>query len=182
MTNSENLGNKVKNLRKQKKLTLKQVSQETGLSISFLSQLEHSKTSATLLSLKRISEALGVNPSYFFSSETQGSRSAITRNIVDTKNLTENRFIYKDLSGEMENPLFVPNLIILNPGDNRGNNFTHKGQEFLYVLEGTLTIEVNHEEVLLQPYDCIFLESSTPHNWYNRTDKTIKFLCISSTE
>ncbi|GAA0441228.1 MAG: helix-turn-helix domain-containing protein [Bacillota bacterium] len=182
MNHTQNLGSKVKNLRKQKKLTLKQVSEKTGLSISFLSQLEHSKTSATLLSLKRISEALGVNPSYFFSSSMDNSRSAITRNIVDMANLTENRFIYKDLTGGMENPLFVPNLIILNPGDNRGNNFSHKGQEFLYVLEGTLTIEVDYEEAILQPYDCIFLDSSTPHNWYNYTDKPIKFLCISSRE
>ncbi|WP_077319813.1 helix-turn-helix domain-containing protein [Virgibacillus proomii] len=181
METSWNLGVRIKQLRKQKNLTLKNISEKTGLSISFLSQLEHSKTSATLESFKKISDALEVHPSYFFN-QPKSSRSVITRNIVDTLNATENRFIYKNLSGRMENPAFIPNLIILDPDANRGNNFSHKGQEFLYVLEGTLTIEVDHQLEVLHPHDCVFLDSSKPHYWYNRTDKPIKFLCISTTE
>ncbi|WP_077297074.1 helix-turn-helix domain-containing protein [Virgibacillus pantothenticus] len=182
MTQTTHIGKKINELRKRKNITLKIISQQTGLSISFLSQLEHGKTSATLESLKKISESLGVNPSYFFSETNEKSRSTITRNIVDTTNLTENRFIYKDLSGGVKDPAFIPNLIILDPGANRGNNFSHKGQEFLYVLEGTLTIEVDDYVDVLQPYDCVFLDSSKPHYWYNKTDKPIKFLCISSTD
>ncbi|SHH02425.1 helix-turn-helix domain-containing protein [Virgibacillus chiguensis] len=176
------IGKRINELRKRKKLTLKNISEQTGLSISFLSQLEHGKTSATLESLKRISESLDVNPSYFFSETDDDSRSTITRNTVDTANLTENRFIYKSLSGGMKDPAFIPNLIILDPGANRGNNFSHKGHEFLFVLEGTLTIEVNNCVNVLQPYDCVFLDSSKPHYWFNKTDKPIKFLCISTND
>lgn len=60
------IGAKIKSLRKERKLTLKQIADQTNLSISFLSQVERSKSSITLESLKKISEALGVNPSYFF--------------------------------------------------------------------------------------------------------------------
>ncbi|MEC5423113.1 XRE family transcriptional regulator [Virgibacillus sp. C22-A2] len=177
----EDLGKKVKQLRKKNKLTLKEVSLKTNLSISFLSQLEHSKTSATLESIKKISDALGVNPSYFFTSPISTSEPSIIRDIMKSSNMTENRFVYKDLSGGMEDPLFLPNLIILNPGDNRGNNFSHKGQEFIYVVEGTLTIEVEDEMFTLNQYDCIFLDSSTPHYWLNKTAQPIKFLCVSAT-
>lgn len=62
------IGVKIKSLRKERKLTLKQIADQTNLSISFLSQVERSKSSITLESLKKISEALGVNPSYFFQS------------------------------------------------------------------------------------------------------------------
>lgn len=178
----EKLGVKMRELRKQKKITLKEVSEKTGLSISFLSQLENSKTSATLESLKKISEALGVNPSYFFSQKDHHSRSIITRSEENSSSLKRSKFIYSDLTGNMENPLFLPNLIILNPGDNRGNNFTHKGQEFLYVLEGSLTLLLNEEEHILFPNDSIFINATSPHYWLNKTNKPVKFLCISATE
>lgn len=178
----EELGTKVKQLRKQQKRTLKQISEETGLSISFLSQLEHAKTSATLESVKKISESLNVNPSYFFEKPHTGTKSTVVRHESVESDLQENKFIYRDLSGGMESSLFSPILIILNPGDNRGSNFSHKGQEFLYVLEGTLTIHIEGEEHVLYPHDSIFLQSSKLHYWLNKTDRTIKFLCVSAVE
>ncbi len=178
----KDLGLKIKALRNKRKMTLKEISNKTGLSISFISQLEHSKTSATLESFKKISEALGVSPSYFFSITEGSSKSIITRSDDHDKSLKRTKFIYSDLTGNMENPLFIPNLIILNPGDNRGSNFTHQGQEFLFVLEGVLTILLNNEEYTLFSYDSVFLDASTPHYWLNKTDDAIKFLCISSTK
>ncbi|WP_077329194.1 helix-turn-helix domain-containing protein [Virgibacillus siamensis] len=177
---TDELGTKIKQLRKQQKLTLKQIAEDTGLSISFLSQLEHSKTSVTLESLKKISESLNVNPSYFFAKPQTASTSTVVRHESVETELRENKFIYRDLSGGMDNPLFSPILIILNPGDNRGSNFSHKGQEFLYVLEGTLTIHIEGEEHVLHPHDSIFLQSSKSHYWLNQTDQTIKFLCVSA--
>lgn len=179
---SEDLGARIKKLRKEKQLTLKEIAEKTNLSISFISQLEHNKTSATLESFKKISEALNVSPSYFFSDPTNESQSTVVKGTADDINFKESTFIYRDLKGSMENPLFLPILVILNPGDNRGNNFTHKGQEFLYVLEGTLTVLLEHEEFILKPNDSIFLDSSKPHYWQNNTDQPIKFLCISATE
>ncbi|MFC3039814.1 helix-turn-helix domain-containing protein [Virgibacillus xinjiangensis] len=176
----EALGANIKQLRKRKKLTLKQISQQTGLSISFLSQLENGKSSATLESLKKISDTLGVNPSHFFDEPEKDPEEAIARNTSDVDDLGENTFIYRDLTGKMQNPLFTPILVVLNPGDNQGNNITHSGQEFLYVLEGTLTVMINQTEYTLEPYDSIFVDSSKPHYWLNRTEETVKFLCVSA--
>ncbi|MGM8212948.1 helix-turn-helix domain-containing protein [Virgibacillus sp. W0430] len=177
---SKLLGEQVRELRKKKQMTLKQVAEKTGFSISFISQLEHAKTSATLESLKKISEALGVTPSYFFSDTKAKTKSKVIRNVLNASSGQENNFIYKDLSGNVENPILSPNLIILNPGGNRGSNLTHSGQEFLYVLEGTLTVMIREETYDLHPYDCILIDSSTPHYWLNKTDEPIKFLCVSA--
>lgn len=179
---SNQLGKRIKQLRLEKNLTLKEVSDKTGLSISFISQLEHNKTSATLESFKKISDALGVNPSYFFTTPETDITSAVVRGALDQTNYEKNTFIYRDLKGNMENPLFMPILVVLHPGDNRGNNFTHKGQEFLYVLEGTLTVLLKDQKFTLEPNDCIFLDSSKPHYWQNRTEQPVKFLCIAATE
>lgn len=179
---SEQLGERIKQLRLDKNLTLKDVAKRTGLSISFLSQLEHNKTSATLESFKKVSDALGVNPSYFFTTAHAEAQSTVVRGALDQVNYETNTFIYRDLKGTMENPLFMPILVVLHPGDNRGNNLTHKGQEFLYVLEGTLTVILNEETFTLQPNDCIFLDSAKPHYWQNHTKEPVKFLCVAATE
>jgi len=179
---NEGLGERIKHLRQEKNLTLKDVSEKTDLSISSISQLEHSKTSATLESFKKISEALDVSPSYFFSKPDKEQQSTVVKGSSDHFKFKESKFIYRDLKGNMENPLFLPILVILNPGDNRGSNFTHKGQEFLYVLEGTLTVLLDKEAFTLQPYDSIFLDASTPHYWQNNTEQPVKFLCVAATE
>ncbi|KAB2328315.1 helix-turn-helix domain-containing protein [Cytobacillus depressus] len=174
------IGVKIKSLRKERKLTLKQIADQTNLSISFISQVERAKSSITLESLKKISEALGVNPSYFFSESDKQVAPAVMRNIISKTNTLHNQFFYRDLAGNIENPLFNPILVLLNPGATREETYSHSGQEFLYVLEGKLTIIIDKEEHDLNPFDCIFLDSTTPHNWRNKTDSTVKFLCISS--
>lgn len=177
----KSIGEKIKHLRKKMKLTLKEVSDKTNLSISFLSQVERMKSSLTLESLKKISEVLQVNPSYFFSDEEKiPSQSVIVRGIEDEVDLTINQFMYKDLSGNNSNLNFSPMLVILNPGDNKGKPFTHAGNEFLYILEGNLAVLIDNKEHHLSSHDSIIINANSPHYWLNHTDKPVKFLCVSS--
>lgn len=177
---NENIGKKIKALRKSKKFTLKEIADQTGLSISFLSQVERLKSSLTLESLKKISEALQVNPSYFFSEEQQQSKSIITRDSEFETQKMLSQFIYKDLSSSHTKLNFSPILVVLNPGENEGNPFSHSGVEFLYVLEGTLSVLLDDEELHLHAHDSIVIDAIQPHYWLNHTDSPVKFLCISS--
>lgn len=174
----DRLGENIKQLRKQKKFTLKQVAEETDLSISFLSQLENGKSSVTLESLKKISETLGVNPSYFFQDEVKSPAISDWHHMLSK--LGEGGFLYYDLTGEMEKPMFSPILVLINAGETRGNPLTHRGQEFLYVLEGTLTVLIHDKELTLEPHESIFFDSTQLHYWINNTNKPVKFLCISA--
>ena len=65
------IGVRLKEIRKEKKMTLKDLAEGAGVSISFLSQVERGKSSVTLESLRKISEVLGVNPSTFFPSNNE---------------------------------------------------------------------------------------------------------------
>lgn len=169
----ENLGSSIKEIRQQKKMTLKDLSEETELSISFLSQLERGKSSATLKSLKKISLALGVNPSYFFQQEN------LNQNDTITTRLSESQFYYKDLSGNLEQPAFSPLLIVMKPGQREESLMTHTGQEFIYMLEGQLTVQIKDGVHTLNPGESIMFDSMDPHYWYNYTNEDIRFLCIS---
>lgn len=183
MTNymDNTIGDKIKNLRKEKKLTLKEISEKTHLSISFLSQVERMKSSLTLESLKKISEVLQVNPSYFFTNETSETQQpTVIRGMDKHGDSNLDQFIYKDLSGKHPNLGFNPLLVILNPGENKGKQFTHHGKEFLYVLEGELTVQINEDDYRLLEHDSIIINSSSPHYWLNLTKDPVKFLCVSS--
>ncbi|MFD1929189.1 helix-turn-helix domain-containing protein [Sporosarcina siberiensis] len=174
------IGEKIKTLRKNKKLTLKDLANGTDLSISFLSQVERMQSSLTLESLKKISDALGVNPSYFFQESKKQSQSSIVRSIMKEEDYATTEFIYRDLSGNNSALNFSPILVVLKPGGNRGNPFSHRGFEFIYVLDGMLTVEIDTVEHQLYSNDSIVIDSKKPHYWWNRTNDTVRFLCVSS--
>ncbi|ASJ55715.1 DNA-binding protein [Brevibacillus formosus] len=174
------IGVLIKSLRVGKKKTLKQIAEKTQLSISFLSQVERGKSSITLESLKKISEALGVSPGYFFSGESSGGNEQVRRASKGRSGLLNAPFVYEDLSGDLANPTLVPILVTLSPHGEKGTPFVHKGQEFIYVLEGVLTLLLGEEEHDLFPGDSIHMDSSVPHNWVNRTGEVTRFLCVNS--
>ncbi|PUB09583.1 helix-turn-helix domain-containing protein [Paenisporosarcina sp. OV554] len=164
------VGITLKSLRKERKLTLKDLAAETGVSISFLSQVERGKSSVTLESLKKIADALSVNPSVFFAKD----------DVQDDLSIRQERFFYKDLSHGVQDASFSPILVTLQPGENEGNAFSHGGHEFLFVVEGLLTVEIDGKPVQLNEQQSILFDARKTHYWYNHTEHIVRFLVVSS--
>ena len=139
----DNIGEIIKKLRLEHQLTLKEVAIRTGLSISFLSQVERGKSSITLQSLSRIAEAFNVSRSYFFNNQT--TKSSIYKNKGKDLNFKDSYFIYQSLTGNMNDPLFEPMLVILLQNEEMEKPSSHSGQEFVYVMEGTLTLVIEDD-------------------------------------
>lgn len=178
----KDLGIKIKELRTSQKLTLKELSEKTNLSIGYISQLERGLTSVAISSLKSISEALGVDLSYFFLSFKQ-SNKRILRSYEQEVSLIENsRFIYYNLANDKECNDFTPVLITVLPNQVKEDvtPYSHPGEEFIYVLEGVLTVFIDNEKHDLYPGDSVHISSTTPHNWCNHTSKVVKILSINS--
>ena len=177
-----NIGIRMKELRKGKKMTLKQVAEKTDLSISFLSQVEHSKCSITIESLMKISEALDVKPSFFFSETEDRNMKQIAINkqgSLEERKVVSN-FSYEDLSGKFPNQTFLPTMVTLQPRKEGVRPMPHSGQEFIFVLDGVLTVIFEKDEVSLNKGESIHMESTVPHNWINKTDEAVQFLYVSS--
>ncbi|TWT25339.1 helix-turn-helix domain-containing protein [Planomicrobium sp. CPCC 101110] len=166
----DSMGIILKNLRKERKLTLKELAEQTGVSISFLSQVERGKSSATLESLKRFADALDVNPGVFFEENTGRDE------LAERKAL----FHYKDLSHGVKHSNLSPILVTLYPGENEWSPFAHSGFEFLFVLEGLLTVEIDGERSQLSEQESVLFDASKKHYWANHTEKDVRFLVVSS--
>lgn len=177
----KDIGQKIKELRNLKGFTLKQLSIESDLSISFLSQVERGITSIAVTSLEKIASVFEVDLSYFFSPPSKHDSLIIRSYEQEVFSLEETR-VYKRLASDTEDKILEPMLITLFPQDSKHNvaTYAHEGEEFAYVLEGILTIQVNEKQYQLNPGDSLHLSSNTPHEWANFTNKLVKVLCVST--
>ncbi|MTI55942.1 helix-turn-helix domain-containing protein [Geosporobacter ferrireducens] len=178
----ENIGQKIKELRVSKKITLKDLSKKTGLSIAFLSQLERGLTSAAIMSLKNIAEALEVDISYFFAPPFENSKRVIRSYEQEIFHIENSKFIYYNLANDAEGKALTPFLVTIYPerGQDQVIPYAHEGEEFIYVLEGILTLYLENEKYDLYPGDSLHIDSSVPHNWANFTNKVVKILSVNT--
>jgi len=167
------IGSKVKELRTQKKMTLKELSEKTNLSTGFLSQLERGLTS--------IAEALEVELSYFFSSAKRKERVIQRSYEREVYNIDNCLYVNYVLSNSINDKTMLPRLIEIlpNSSDEELSSFHHEGEEFIYVLEGILTLFINNERQNLYPGDCAHIDSKVCHNFTNYTNKITKILIVS---
>lgn len=176
------IGSKINKLRTDKKLTLKELSQLTNLSVGFLSQLERGLTTVAIDSLDNISRALGVDINYFFSiSKDQNNivQKSYEREVIfmDSEN-----FVQYHLSHSLADKNLLPRLIEVFPKKDNETvlSYAHEGEEFIYILEGILTYYYNGERYELYPGDSVHICSTSSHNWENNTNKIVRLLMVNT--
>lgn len=176
------IGEKVKTLRQELNMTLKDLSEKTGLSTGFLSQLERGMTSIAVDSLSQMAEILEVNLSYFFP-KVQSANNTILRyqerKLFQIENL---KYMHYHLSGELKDKTMLPRMVEILPGetDETVSAYGHQGEEFVYVIEGCLTLFLDDEKHVLYPRDSAHYNSSRNHNWANYTNQVVKIIVVSS--
>ena len=129
------------------------------------------KIQCHLESLRKISDALQVDPSAFFN-EGDDAQDDLSERLE--------QFHYKDLSNGMKDAGYSPILVTLNPGENEGNPFAHSGYEFLFVVEGVLTVEADGEQFELKEQESTMFDARKIHYWFNKTHEAVRFLLVSS--
>ncbi|SMD02716.1 helix-turn-helix domain-containing protein [Sporomusa malonica] len=178
---SKDIGGKVKELRTRKKMTLKELGEKTSLSTGFLSQLERGLTSIATDSLEKIAEAVDVDLSYFFVGCTKNRNSIIRSYEKEVFQIINGHFVHYHLTNNSAEKAILPRLIELLPINCSEDisPYAHEGEEFVYVLEGTLTLFLNNEQFELFPGDSAHYNSSIVHNWANYTNKMVRLLVTS---
>lgn len=166
------LGTHVRKARKRRGLTIQQVAELSGMSISFISQLERDLLSPSVNSLQKISRALGIQIGGFFESQGTGGRvvRANERPRLIYPESTEEEYLLTPIKSEKLQVLYYR----LKPGASSGElPYSHDSDEECgIVLKGTLEVQVANEVYLLRDGDSITFPSRLPHTWRN-TGKTI---------
>ncbi|MCX5907950.1 MAG: cupin domain-containing protein [Deltaproteobacteria bacterium] len=167
------LGEKIRDLRRQKRYALRQVAAKTGLSIPLLSQIENNAVSPPLATLIRIAGALDVSMGYFFREEEVREKAVVVRK-EERKKVFRRLPPQHDLSGYTYQALaytkaakhMEPFLIEFEPIIKENLNFlTHRGEEFHFVFRGRLAFYYQDEEIVLRAGDSVYFDSSVPHTF-----------------
>lgn len=174
---NDSFGSELRKVRKSKKMTLQVLSEKSGLSISFLSQVERERRTLTFTSLNKIADALDVNVNFFFGD----SNSNVKKKVKDSR-VEGGHFSYTSLTGRMNDPDFIPAVIELSANESRQVPYRHSGQEFVYVLSGQLEVELDGIKETLSADESIHIDSSIAHHWYNATDEVTTILLVSSSK
>lgn len=171
-TSVNNIGKRVREARHAKGLTLRQVADRSGLSVGFLSQVERGVSDPRVVSLFAISEALGVVPAALLGEngvqdvqepEVGASLVVSTAGSCLSLEVPDWPVTYKWLSGP-RSPLGGEMCIAAFPRNTQLPPAQHAGEEFAYVLKGTVLVRAGDSESRLSAGDSFQLRGSEPHS------------------
>jgi len=171
------IGRKIKRLRIQKGLTLEELASRSELTKGFLSQLERDLTSPSIATLNDIVEALGSSLAEFFKEEEQEKLVFRKKDFfVDER---EEYTIHWIVPNTQKNAM-EPILIELPQGISSFEMDPHSGEEFGYVLEGTVVLVDGEERYIVHKGETFYLSGKRPHYLRNEKKTTAKVLWIST--
>jgi transcriptional regulator with XRE-family HTH domain len=164
------IGERIKQLRLKKSMGLVELGRHTGLSASFLSQLETGRVVPTLRNLARIAMVFSRDLSYFFEREAQTlfrvhrgkDRLRLPQTGVD-----EPSYFFESLGYLVPDRQLDPYFAEFVPTapDREPKSHRHFGCEFLYVLSGELTVRHGAGVHQLEGGDAVYFDASTPHSY-----------------
>jgi transcriptional regulator with XRE-family HTH domain len=164
------IGERIKRLRLKKSMGLVELGKHTGLSASFLSQLETGRVVPTLRNLARIAMVFSKDLSYFFETEPHAvfrvhrkrDRVRLPQTGVESPTYTFESLGYMVPDRHMD-PYFAEFMPVAKTPETKAH--MHPGSEFLYVLDGELAIAHGDHEYTLEAGDAVYFDASTPHSY-----------------
>ncbi len=161
------VGNRLRELRTERGHSMRALAKLSGLSTNALSMIERGKTSPSVSTLYKLSDALEVPITAFF--RTEPPREAIVFLKSNARSRVEfQRGLWEGLGGESFIGRVEPFMLTLEGGATSGpHGLVHSGHEFVICLKGQLEYEVEEQRFTLQPGDSLLFASKLRHRWRN---------------
>ncbi len=180
-----NLGQKIRKLRQEKRLTLQELSELTSLSKPLLSQIENEQVVPPIATLLKIAKGLKVGIHFFFEDEGDRQKYVLMRGEKGKTSRRRSRndspqvYLYRTLAPGIRHKKMEPFLVEFELAEwNNSFLYNHEGEEFIYLLEGELEFHYGAEVLQLKPGDSIYYDSSEPHGYVSRGEKKAKAVAV----
>jgi transcriptional regulator with XRE-family HTH domain len=154
----ETLGERIRAAREMRNLTLEDISSRTGIDVIVLKRIESSEMAPPLGQLIKLGKALDMKMGYFISPGVDKPLTVVRKGQGQTvarygkKKSQQYGYTYESLAPEKADRMMEPFIVTLLPTD--ADEFSaHDGQEFLFVLEGEMKVQVGDRTELLHPGD-----------------------------
>lgn len=178
-----NTSTNARSIRKEKKMSLKELSEKSGLSMAYLSNFENGKVNITIASLYQIAKALDVSVKALLATEEDKNILVVPSDkrfaiVEDSEHEFPpiQEFLTRGASFDMQ-----VTVMHMSPHTDSGKPKTHDSEEFVYVLKGSVTVcigETNH--IKLKEGDFAYYSALNLHYWMNDSDESTDFLAVAS--
>jgi 2-oxoglutarate ferredoxin oxidoreductase subunit gamma len=179
-----NVGERVREVRENRGLSIEDISQRTGIPVAILEEIEEETIAPPLGTVIKLAKALEMKMGYFISGKEDrpftivrvDDRKVISR--YDSKKGKHYGYEFESLAPHKKDRHMEPFLVTLEPVDTDEERSTHDGQEFIYVLEGSMEVRLGDEIHILEPGDSIYYDSTVPHLVKCHGNKETKILAV----
>src|SRR5580692_12052482 len=190
---STTLGGLIRALRRQKNWTLRQMSEKVGIPLSTLAKVEQDKLSLTYDKLQQFTSRLGLTMAEFLAQadppavdapQVVTARRSLTRDDNSIQISTPN-YDYEYLCADLREKRMVPILTRIRSKDisEFGEPLKHQGEEFIFVLEGTIEVHLQfYNPVRLSAGQGIYIDSTMGHAYVARDCESALVLGVCSSE
>jgi len=174
---SDQRGGRLRELRRRTGLSLREASRLSGLSAGFISAIERGASGASVATLQRLTAACGATLQDLFGEAPRGRLVRPQERPV--LELGEGSVRMEQLAhpgGQLE-----PHLFVLSADASSQGAYSHPGEEFIYVLEGSVRVWLGQDEVYdLEAGDSLTFASTLPHSWQNQATAETRLLWINT--
>ncbi|MFV0426299.1 MAG: helix-turn-helix domain-containing protein [Beutenbergiaceae bacterium] len=170
----DGIGTTVHSMRKQKKLTLTQLAQATGLSPAIISQVERGRANPSFTTLAQIAHGLKIPVGKLLPTARQAKSPVVRaderRDLRQATPKGMGHAVYELLVPDLDGALEVL-WVVTDPGhDTSDSPFTHGGEEVGVIISGQLEVYLDGERFDLRAGDSIRFDSTRPH-WFRNTSR-----------
>lgn len=166
---NEDIGERIRKLRQEKGLSLDALSSLTGFKVNLLASIENNEAQPQLGTVIKLSKALdsafgrlvsGVGDK-LYSITRKDERRTVSRSTSQTGK--KQVYIYKSLAPDVKGR-HMEALIVQLAEVSEKEISVHEGEEFIFVLDGVVVLEIGEDSFELEPGDTAYYLSTTPHH------------------
>ncbi len=177
---SIDVGERLRKLREERSYSLRALARVAGMSANALSLIERGKTSPSVSTLYRLSDALRLPVTAFFREEPRQVPVVFCKANQRTR-VPFPRGLWEGLGGDVFVGRVQPFLLTLETGAASGPHvMVHSGHEFIFCLRGQIEYAVEQETFLLEPGDSLLFAAHLSHRWRNASRTVASALLVLS--
>ncbi len=188
MDTSKIVGEKIKSLRESQSISLEELAERSGLAIEQVERIESNIDLPSLAPLIKIARVLGVRLGTFLDDQVENG-PVVCRKIGSADNTisfsnnaiqSRKHMEYHALAGPKSDRHMEPFIIDVNPMTDNIDFVlsSHEGEEFIFVMEGTMEISYGQNTYLLNEGDSIYYDSIVPHHVHAYQGQAAKILAV----
>jgi transcriptional regulator with XRE-family HTH domain len=167
------IGIKVRQLRKERNLSLEELSRRAGVSATAIHKIERNGMVPTIATLLKLARAFDRPVSWFVDEDAEPVQVALIKAGARKPVLTSKKGLrLEGVSGPYGSFHLAAAMAEIEPGADSGPKaMEHPGEELVLLLEGTIAFEVGGEKLNLDPGDAVHFRTDRPHRWRNPGDR-----------